>query len=574
MTKFNMTEIATKNIFGNPLQRVLQVLKMERREISSIYFYAVLNGLIQLSLPLGIQSIISFVLGGSLSTSLIVLIVLVVAGVFFNGLVQVNQMRIIEKVQQKLFVKYAFEYANRIPRIDLKSIDSYYLPELVNRFLDTVSLQKGISKLLLEIPTASIQILFGLVLLSFYHPIFIVFSLLLVLLIILILRFTSARGLQTSIVESDFKYEVVGWLEEMARVVRSFKFSKGFSLNLKKTDRLVMGYLDARTSHFRILQFQYWALIGFKVLITAGMLIVGSILLVDQQLNVGQFIAAEIVILLVINSVEKIIINLDSVYDVLTSVEKLGKITDKPVDQEGDIELQRKPVGISVEATHLNFSYSTDRSVLTDINFSFAPGEKVCIMGEAGSGKSSLLRVLSGAFRHFEGGLLVDNLPVRNYQLESLRSQTGIMLGLQDIFAGTIMENISMGYDHILPQDVLTIANKIGLKNFLEELPGGFSTMLDPVGKRLSKNVIQRILLLRALVNDPRLLLLEEPWQGWETANKASIQHYLLNENKAVTVCIVTNDELFAQQCDTVLYLREGQLVAKGKWTDVKNKLN
>jgi ATP-binding cassette, subfamily B, bacterial len=574
MTKFNMTEIATKNIFGNPLQRVLQVLKMERREISSIYFYAVLNGLIQLSLPLGIQSIISFVLGGSLSTSLIVLIVLVVAGVFFNGLVQVNQMRIIEKVQQKLFVKYAFEYANRIPRIDLKSIDSYYLPELVNRFLDTVSLQKGISKLLLEIPTASIQILFGLVLLSFYHPIFIVFSLLLVLLIILILRFTSARGLQTSIVESDFKYEVVGWLEEMARVVRSFKFSKGFSLNLKKTDRLVMGYLDARTSHFRILQFQYWALIGFKVLITAGMLIVGSILLVDQQLNVGQFIAAEIVILLVINSVEKIIINLDSVYDVLTSVEKLGKITDKPVDPEGDIELQRKPVGISVEATHLNFSYSTDRSVLTDINFSFAPGEKVCIMGEAGSGKSSLLRVLSGAFRHFEGGLLVDNLPVRNYQLESLRSQTGIMLGLQDIFAGTIMENISMGYDHILPQDVLTIANKIGLKNFLEELPGGFSTMLDPVGKRLSKNVIQRILLLRALVNDPRLLLLEEPWQGWETANKASIQHYLLNENKAVTVCIVTNDELFAQQCDTVLYLREGQLVAKGKWTDVKNKLN
>lgn len=568
-----MTEIATKNIFGTPLRRVLQVLKMERREISSIYFYAILNGLIQLSLPLGIQSIISFVLGGSLSTSLIVLIVLVVAGVFFNGLVQVNQMRIIEKVQQKLFVKYSFEYANRIPRIDLKSIDRYYLPELVNRFLDTVSLQKGISKLLLEIPTASIQILFGLILLSFYHPIFIVFSFLLVLLIILILRFTSAKGLQTSIVESDFKYQVVGWLEEMARVVRSFKFSKGFSLNLKKTDKLVMGYLGARTSHFKILQFQYWALIGFKILITAGMLIVGSILLVDQQLNVGQFIAAEIVILLVINSVEKIIINLDSVYDVLTSVEKLGKITDKPMDQEGDFELQRKPVGISIEATHLNFSYNNDNAILTDLSFSFAPGEKVCIMGEAGSGKSSLLRVLSGAFRHFEGGLLVDGLPVRNYELESLRSQTGIVLGLQDIFAGTIMENISMGYDHVSPQEVLTLAEKIGLKNFLEELPEGFNTLLDPIGKRLSKNVIQRILLLRALVNEPRLLLLEEPWQGWETSNRASIQYYLLNENKAVTVCIVTNDEAFAKQCDTVLYLREGQLVAKGKWEDIKNKL-
>jgi ABC-type bacteriocin/lantibiotic exporter with double-glycine peptidase domain len=129
-----MAEGTVKNIFGSPLKRVLQVLRLERREISAIYFYAILNGLIQLTLPLGIQSIISFVLGGSISTSLVILIIAVVVGVFFNGFVQVNQMRIIEKVQQQLFVRYSFEYANRIPNIDLKSIDDYYLPELVNRF--------------------------------------------------------------------------------------------------------------------------------------------------------------------------------------------------------------------------------------------------------------------------------------------------------------------------------------------------------------------------------------------------------------------------------------------------------
>jgi ATP-binding cassette, subfamily B, bacterial len=569
-----MAETATKNIFGSPMRRVLQVLKLERREISSIYFYAILNGLIQLSLPLGIQSIISFVLGGSISTSLVILIILVVAGVFFNGLVQVNQMRIIEKVQQKLFVKYSFEYANRIPRIDLKSIDSYYLPELVNRFFDTVSLQKGISKLLLEIPTASIQILFGLILLSFYHPIFIVFSFLLVLLIVLILRYTGARGLETSIRESDYKYGVAGWLEEMARVVRSFKFSKGFSLNLNKTDQLVTGYLDARTTHFRILQLQYWALIMFKVLITAAMLIVGSVLLVDQQLNVGQFIAAEIVILLVINSVEKIIINLDSVYDVLTSVEKLGKVTDKPLEKDGDLPMERKPVGMLVEANGLGFSYDNEHRILDDINFSIKPGEKICIMGEDGSGKSTLLRVLSGAFNSFEGGLLIDKLPVRNYQLESLRSQTGILLGLQDIFAGTIMDNISMGYDSISPQEVLRLAEKIGLNHFLEELPDGFSTMLDPIGKRLSRNVIQRILLLRALVNQPRLLLLEEPWQGWDSADKQRIQEYLLNEKDAVTICVASSDESFAQRCDTVFYMKNGRLIARGKWNEIKQQLS
>src|SRR5574343_1437183 len=190
----------------NSVKRILDIVRFERKEISAIYFYAILNGLIQLSLPLGIQSIVSFVLGGSFSTSLIVLISLVVAGVFFNGLLQVNQMQLIEKIQQKIFVRYAFEFAHRIPRLQLQAVDQYYLPELANRFFDTVFLQKGISKLLLDIPAATIQILFGLILLSFYHPVFIFFGITLVLIIYLILWFTSSKGMESSLRESDYKY--------------------------------------------------------------------------------------------------------------------------------------------------------------------------------------------------------------------------------------------------------------------------------------------------------------------------------------------------------------------------------
>lgn len=196
-----MAATATQNIFANPVRRILQVIRLEKNEITSVYFYAILSGLIQLSLPLGIQSIISFVLGGAIPTSLVVLIVLVVLGVFLNGLLQVNQMRLIEKVQQKIFVRYSFEFAERIPKLNLQSVDSYYLPELVNRFFDTVTLQKGISKLLLDIPAATIQILFGVILLSFYHPIFIIFGLILLLVITLILRLTSAKGMESSLRE-------------------------------------------------------------------------------------------------------------------------------------------------------------------------------------------------------------------------------------------------------------------------------------------------------------------------------------------------------------------------------------
>lgn len=566
-----MAATATQNIFANPIRRILQVIRLEKNEITSVYFYAILSGLIQLSLPLGIQSIISFVLGGAISTSLVVLIVLVVLGVFLNGLLQVNQMRLIEKVQQKIFVRYSFEFAERIPKLNLQSVDSYYLPELVNRFFDTVALQKGISKLLLDIPAATIQILFGLILLSFYHPVFIFFGLVLVLVISLILRLTSAKGMESSLRESDYKYAVAGWLEEMARVVKSFKFSRSTSLNISKTDKLVSGYLTHRTTHFRVLLFQYWSLVGFKVAITAAMLIVGSILLVNQQLNIGQFIAAEIVILLVIGSIEKLIINLDTVYDVLTSVEKLGKLTDKPLEQDGTIELVEEDKGLSIEMNGVNFKYSNEGSpVLNKIKLLVNSNEKVCIMGATGSGKSTLLRLMSGAYNDFEGTILIDNLPITNYQLDSLRKQTGILLSTQDIFLGTLLENINMGCDDISAKDILLMADKTGLKTFMAELKDGLNTQLDPVGKSLSRNIIQKILLLRALVNNPRLVLLEDPLEGLNDPIRQKVIDYLITETKGQTIVISSNDENIAAKCGKVIFLKNGEVAGVGSWDEIK----
>jgi ATP-binding cassette, subfamily B, bacterial len=567
-----MAATATTNIFANPVRRILQVIKMEKNEISSVYFYAILNGLIQLSLPLGIQSIISFVLGGAISSSLVIMITLVVAGVFINGLLQVNQMRIIEKVQQKIFVRYSFEIAGRIPKINLQSVDGDYLPELLNRFFDTTTLQKGISKLLLDVPAATIQIFFGLLLLSFYHPVFIFFSLALVFIVYGILRVTSARGMQSSLRESDFKYYVAGWLQEMGRVIRSFKYSRNSNLSIQKADRLVSGYLDQRTTHFKVLLFQYWGLIGFKVLITAAMLIVGSVLLVQQQLNIGQFIAAEIVILTVINSVEKLMINLDTVYDVLTAVEKIGKITDKPLEPDGSIVLQPEDNGLSVELSNVGFSYSPGKEppVLKNITCSIKSNQKVCIMGATGSGKSSLLRLLSGAYNDFTGNIFINSIPLSNYQLQSLRMQTGILLSQQDIFQGTILENITMGDNEVSAQHILLLAQKIGLRKFMTDLSDGLNTTLDPIGKKLPKNIIQKILLLRALVNNPRLILLEDPLDGLSEPVKTAITNYLVNETPHQTILVSSNNEALAACCDIVIYLENASINTIGTWEEVK----
>jgi ABC-type bacteriocin/lantibiotic exporter with double-glycine peptidase domain len=560
-----------KKLFANPVSRILQVIRLEKNEISSVYFYAILNGLIQLSLPVGIQSIISFVLGGSISASLVFLIVLVVSGVLVAGLLQVNQMKLIEKIQQKIFVRYSFAFSERLPHLNLQQLDGKYLPELVNRFFDTMSLQKGISKLLLDIPAASIQIFFGLLLLSFYHPAFIIFGLSLITIIYLILKTTSASGMQSSLLESDYKYKVVGWLEEMARVIKSFKFSRNNNLNIEKTDKLVTGYLTHRTAHFKVLLKQYWTLIAFKVIITASMLIVGSVLLVNQQLNIGQFIAAEIVIIMVINSVEKLIINLDKVYDVLTAVEKLSKVTEIPVEQNGTAAILPGNDGLSIEISNLDFSYIPGQTstVLHNISLHIQPNDKICIMGRAGSGKSTLLKLLTGGYLNFSGSIYINHLPVADYDLQSLRSQTGILFSQQDIFEGTLLENIAMGNNLITINEILELAENVGLKKFIATLPGGFNTQLDPAGKKLSRKIIQKILLLRALVNHPRLVLLEEPFEGLEDNPKQSIISYLLNQTKGQTILVSSNDEVFASKCDKVIFLEEGRIKATGTWADI-----
>ncbi len=536
----------------NPVARLMALLRQEKSDITAIYFFAALSGAIQLSLPVGIQAIIGFVLGGTLSASLVVLICVLVSGVLFNGLLQLSQMRIIERIQQRIFVRNAFAFADRIPRLDLKQVDAYYLPELVNRFFDTVSLQKSFSKLLLDLPVALLQILFGLILLSFYHPFFILFGILLMLLLWLILYTTGSKGLESSLAESRFKYGVAGWFQELARLAKSFKFSSVSGLHLRKADEKTIGYISARTRHFGVLLLQYKTLIAFKVAITAAMLVVGIVLLLNQQINIGQFVAAEIIIITVIASVEKIITNLDSVYDVLTAVEKIGKLTDKPVETSGTYRHQQHTAR-RIEAQHLSFGYEGAKPLFSDLSFAIAPGETVCITGHDGSGKSTLLKLLTGVYKDFGGALLIDGIPIGNYDLASLREHTGILFLHEDIFEGTLWENITMGKEADAAY-VTQLCRQTGLHHFVALLPSGFDTELAPAGMRLPRNVVQKIRLVRALAHQPKLLLLEEPWQGIEAPYQHQIQQ-LLSSLPDATVVVATNNPIFAQKCSQVISL-------------------
>ena len=526
----------------SPLARLGRLVRHEKSEISSIYFFALLGGLIQLSLPLGIQSLIGFAMGGAMSTSLVLLIVFIVMGVACNGVLQLNQMKFIERIQQKLFVRYSFAFTSHIPHLDLHKTDDVYLPELVNRFFDISVLQKSISKILLDFPLAITQILLGLLLLAFYHPWFIAFGILLLLVLLGIFYLTGNKGIQTSLAKSTHKYAVAAWLEEMARVVRQFKFSISTGLHTKRADENMVNYLKARKEHFSILLLQYKVLIAFKVLITTAMLVVGCLLLLNQEINIGQFVAAEIVIIIVLTSVEKLMINLDSVYSALTSVEKISNLLDKPVESEGSLQMTKGAV--AVEFKNVSFGYDERETILKDFSAIVAAGDKVIIGGANGSGKSTVLKLLTGSYQHGKGSILLNNIPIGNYNLQSLRSHTGILLNHDDIFAGTLKENISMDSAAIDDGYLLFLCRQTGLYRFIASQRKGLDTPLQTGGKGLPRGIIQRILLVRCLLSKPSLLLLEEPLHAIKGDDRQQILDLLLHLPDATVMMATTDSEL------------------------------
>ncbi len=539
-----------------PLERLWKLITTDKSDVIAIYLYAILSGLVQLSLPLGIQSIVGFVLGASLVTSVFVLVFLVVSGVAAVGMMQINQMEIIEKIQQKIYTRYAIEFANHIPRFDLIKTDKYYLPEKVNRFFDTMSVQKGFSKLLLEVPIASIQIIFGLILLGIYHQAFIIFGVVMLIVLWLIFRFTGSSGLSSSLTESIHKFKTVAWLQEMARVITPFKISHGTNLNLQRTDENVTNYLNARTAHFKVLKVQYQSLVFFKVAITAAMLSIGIILLLEQQLNIGTFVAAEIVILTIIGAVEKLIINLENVYDVATGLVKIASVSENLDEIEGKKALSGE--NIEIDFMDFSFGFKNEKLILKNINLSIDAGTLSWVNTVSGSGKSVFLKVLGGFYKSFHGSFLINKIPLNNYEVQQYRSMVGMYLDKQDVFIGTVWENIIMGREHITLQQIREIAGETGISNFLATLPEGFNTIIDPNGKNLTSRHIKNILLLRAFLNQPKLLLLENPWEGLEPESKAKMIHYLSNSLNGVTIIVATNDDALQHVCDYHIELIDG----------------
>ncbi|WP_224489626.1 peptidase domain-containing ABC transporter [Robertkochia flava] len=544
-------------------QRFVNLLSLDKKDIYQIAYYAIFAGLVSLTLPLGIQAIITLLQAAQPTTSWVVLVILVTLGVAFTGVLQLMQLRIIENIQQKIFTRSAFEFSYRFPKIKMSELEDFYPPELANRFFDTLTIQKTLSKLLVEVPAAFLQIVFGLVLLSFYHPFFIAYGLLLIVLIYIVFKFTYSRGLSTSLDESKYKYQIAHWIQEVARSIVSFKLSGRTTLAMNKSDDLVSDYLDARESHFKILILQFAQMISFKVLVTAGLLVVGGLLVLNQQMNIGQFVAAEIIILLVINSVEKLILGLEPFYDMLTSLEKLGQVVDKRLElQEGELDFDEEKDDLNISLEKVSYHLpGSNINIIRNINLDIGPKEIIVVQGANSSGKSTLLKIIAGLFEPTEGSFFINNTNSKIVRPNAYRGLLGQSISEESPFEGTILENLTFGDTSLTKKDVEWAIDLVGLRDFVKSQPMGLNTVLKPEGWQMSYTLSKKIVLARSIVRKPKLLILSNPLDQFDKEEKTRIIKELTAPERPWAIVVESNEPLWASSGNRIITMSNGEII-------------
>jgi len=549
-----------------PVSRLIRLLTTEKKDIGYILLYAIFVGIISLAIPLGIQTTVELISGGLFFSSVYILISGVIIAVLMAGGMQVFQLMLVEFLQRRIFTRAAFEFAYRMPHLDTKSIDKVYAPTLVNRFFDVLTIQKGLPKFLIEYSGAALQILFGLLLLSLYHPFFVFFGATLLLLLAGLFYFSGSKALGTSIKESTYKYRLIHWLEDLARMHQTLKLTGTTSIPISKTDFYVNNYLKNRKSHFSILLFQFTYVVIFKAVVIGGLLVIGTMLVVDREITLGQFVASEVVIILILNSVEKIIMYMDVIYDLLTAVDKIGAVTDLPMERRGGLDMPdvSAPFGISLRNVTVVHP-SEKQPALQAVSFDVAPGERVCIAGPSGSGKSTLADLLTGLVAQYEGSIQVNNFALRDIDLTYYRDHISANGTSDDLFEGTLLDNIIIGNPKIRTTEAINALEKVGLKNTVAGWPEGIDTQVISEGKGFSTGLAHRLMIARCLVRNPRLMILHDHFSGFTRKEKSELFRVVLSGQNGTVICF-SNDPLVMAACDRLIILEDGKVKADGNY--------
>ncbi len=551
-----------------PWKRLGRFFSAESRIVAYIYTYAILAGGTNLLIPVLVQAIFTYIQTLVWATGLTTLLLLSLAVLVASAVVRIGQYILIEHLQRRLFLHSTLEIVHHVPRWLYPAVVRENLPSLINRYFEIFTLEKNLSKLLLNVPADLLTILLAIILLSFYAPFFALSVVLLTGIVTLGIAYTFKPAYHKKKAVSDEKYTMATWLEELARALLTFKVAGFPPLLYRRTQELETRYLTRRQQYFRLLLTQKGLLYFYQIAIALTMLSLGALLVVDKQISLGQFVASELVLFLILNAVQDLVGNLDSLYDALVGIEKLSQIFQPPTEKIAGVTLPAGPFSLSLQGVGFTSHHSgAEFRILHNLNLQIKAGEKVCLTGPAGGGKTTLLHVLYGLYTNYGGDIYVSGINLRQTDLLHYRARIGDALEVGEIIDATVWDNLTLSAGEVSWEEVLAICDRLGFRHTIEQLPEGFFTRVPPGGRGLLSGLIQRKLILaRALLSKPDLLIVDDLFATVDWSLKEPICQVMLDPQASYTAIIVSQDPKVMQMCDRVAFLYEGQIRYSGAY--------
>ena len=544
---------------SRPWHRLREFLRLERREISTVVIYAVVVGALTLATPVAVQALVNTVAFGAVLQPLVVLSVLLFGGLAFAALLSVLEAYVVEVLQRRAFIRIADDFGRRLPTVRTEALDGNYGPELANRFFDVMTIQKSLAVLLLDGLSLSLQTAIGMVLLGFYHPLLLAFDVVLVTLLFVV--FVLGRGaVKTGLRESSAKYRTAAWLEDIARTPELFRGAGARKRAAERTDVLCRDYIAARKSHFRILLRQIAGGMGLQVIAIVALLGVGGWLVIDRQLTLGQLVAAELVITAIAAGFVKLGKNLEKLYDLNVGVLKISRVVDLPVERRGGEKVGGNGPGT---ATLRETSVQRgNRTLLQDIDVAVGAGDRIRLSGWSGTGKTTLLEVLAGQRAPGRGRVHLLGADLRRADLAQVRDRVAL-LGEPEFVSGTILDNLELvAGDRFDLERARWWLRRLDLEEAVDRLPQGLETPMQPNGSPLSRSEARRLALVRSLVAQPRLLLLDGAVDrlGLPEPRYRELLDELLGADAPWSTVVVSDEPAVAERCNRTWLIADGRL--------------
>ncbi|TGL86409.1 ABC transporter ATP-binding protein [Leptospira congkakensis] len=539
----------------NALKQISHLIRMESKDVWIVFIYGIGIGILSLVVPVATSSLVNIVAFGVLIQPVIILTLLVVFFLGFAGAMQTIQIYVVEILQRRVFVRIATEFAVKFPKIRQDVLDKHHNPELVNRFFDTMTIQKSIHSLLVDGLSVVLTTVIGFVLISFYHPIFIVFSFLILFIGGYWVTYRLGKPAAENYIKiSKEKYKVAAWLEEISRHSALFHSTFGSNFALDKADSFIRDYLYARKKYFFNYIRQIIGLVGIQALASAIVLGLGGYLVIHRQLTIGQLVAAELVIAKVLSDISKFGKQLDSFYSLIAAVDKINSVFHLPTIPVKTVEFEIPEGPIQVQLSGIHYSLTNGHKIFNRFDLKVTPGKSIGISSNTPYDAHILLDLICGMRTPTSGIVEYNHQNIHEVSKEQIHSFTFLIRG-NEIFEGTILENIRVGREEISLIEIRQLLEELGIWETIQSLPNGIHTPLLTFGHPFDNIQTTIISLARAIIGKPKLLLIDENLDILPPHLLAACLKVLLQKNKNWTLLIVSKSSNVLSQMDQVLRL-------------------